>query len=96
LFEELLRTFHVQLTTGIRSNMKNQLMPLMDKLLLGKRAIVETIIEQLKNISQMEHSRHSRPINFLVNLSCGLIAYCCQPKNPSLSIYLGTLPALIA
>ena len=94
LFEELLLTFHVQLVTGIRSNMKNALMPLMDKLLLRKRAIIETIIDQLKNISQIEHSRHRSPINFLVNLICGLIAYCHQPKKPSLG--LGTLPALIA
>jgi hypothetical protein len=94
LFEELLRTFNVQLVTGIRSNMKNRLMPVMDKLLLRKRAITETIIDQLKNISQIEHSRHRSPINFLVNLLCGLIAYCHQPKKPSL--HLGTLPALIA
>ena len=94
LREELLRTFNVQLITGIRSNMKNVLMPLMDKLLLRKRVIVETIIDQLKNISQIEHSRHRSPINFLVNLLCGLIAYCQQPKKPSLN--LGTLPALIA
>ena len=94
LREELLRTFNVQLVTGIRSNMKNVLMPLIDKILLRKRAIVETIIDQLKNISQIEHSRHRSPINFLVNLICGLIAYCHQPKKPSLG--LGTLPALIA
>ena len=94
LFEELLRTFSVQLVTGIRSNMKNVLIPLMDKILLRKRAIAETIIDQLKNISQIEHSRHRSPINFLVNLLCGLIAYCHQPKKPSLG--LGTLPALIA
>ncbi len=94
LREELLHTFNVQLITGIRSNMKNGLMPLMDKLLLRKRAIVETIIDQLKNISQIEHSRHRSPINFLVNLLCGLISYCQQPKKPSLN--LGTLPALIA
>jgi hypothetical protein len=94
LFEELLRTFNVQLITGIRSNMKNQLMPWMDKLLLRKRAISETIIDQLKNISQIEHSRHRSPINFLVNLICGLIAYCHQPKKPSL--HLRTLPALLA
>ena len=74
--------------------MKNVLMPLTDKLLLRKRAIVETIIDQLENISQIEHSRHRSPINFLVNLICGLIAYCRQPKKPSLG--LGTLPALIA
>ena len=94
LFEELLRTFNIQLITGVRSNMKNRLMPWMDKLLLRKRAIVETIIDQLKNISQIEHSRHRSPINFLVNLICGLIAYCHRPKKPSLG--LGTLPALIA
>jgi hypothetical protein len=94
LFEELLRTFNVHLITGIRSNMKNQLMPLMDKLLLRKRAIAETIIDQLKNISQIEHSRHRSPVNFLVNLLSGLIAYSLQPKKPSL--HLGTLPALPA
>jgi transposase len=94
LREELLRTFNVQLVTGIRSNMKNMLTPLMDKILLRKRTIVETIIDQLKNISQIEHSRHRSPINFLVNLIRGLIAYCHQPKKPSLG--LGTLPALIA
>lgn len=94
LRDELLRTFNVQLVTGSRSNMKNVLMPLMDKLLLRKRAIIETIIDQLKNISQIEHSRHRSPVNFLVNLICGLIAYCRQPKKPSLG--LGTLPALVA
>jgi len=94
LRDELLRTFNIQLITGIRSNMENVLMPLMDKLLLRKRAIVETIIDQLKNISQIEHSRHRSPINFLVNLLCGLIAYCQQSKKPSLNF--GTLPALIA
>lgn len=94
LFEELLRTFNIQLITGIRSNMKNRLIPLIDKLLLRKRAISETIIDQLKNISQIEHSRHRSPINFLVNLLCGLIAYCHQPKKPSL--HLATLPAFMA
>ncbi len=66
----------------------------MDKLLLRKRAIIETIIDQLKNISQIEHSRLLSPINFLVNLICGLIAYCRQPKKPSLG--LSALPALVA
>jgi hypothetical protein len=94
LRDELFRTFSVELVTGVRSNMKNVLMPLMDKILLRKRAIVETIIDQLKNISQIEHSRHRSPANFLVNLLCGVIAYCRQPKKPSLG--LGTLPALVA
>lgn len=86
LFQHLLQTFGLQLITKIKSNMKNQLMPLADKLLLRKRAIVETIIDQLKNISQIQHSRHRSPINFLVNLLCGLIAYSHQPKKPSLHL----------
>ena len=78
--------------------MKNALMPLMDKILLHKRAIVETIIGRLKNISQIEHSLHRSPINFNVNLICGLIAYCHQPKKPSLNLVqadLEQLPAII-
>jgi hypothetical protein len=64
--------------------MKNRLMVLSDKLLLRRRAIIESVIDQLKNISQIEHSRHRSPVNCLVNLVCGLIAYCHQPKKPSL------------
>jgi transposase len=69
-----------------RRNMKNHLMRLTDKLLARKRSIIETIIDQLKNISQIEHSRHRSPVNFMVNLLCGLIAYCHQPKKPSLRL----------
>ena len=93
LFEQLLRTSNVQLITRIRSNMKNSLMSMLDKILLRKRAIIESVIDQLKNISQIEHSRHRSPINFMVNLLCGLIAYCHQPKKPSLgSLQVTLLP----
>lgn len=74
----------VILVTGIRKNMKNRLMPFADKLLLRKRSIIETINDQLKNISQIEHSRHRSFTNFLVNLLSGLLAYCFQAKKPSL------------
>ena len=94
LAEQLRETFGIELITKIRSNMRNQLMPLADKLLLRKRSIVETIIDQLKNISQIEHTRHRSPFNFLVNLLCGLIAYCHQPKKPSL--HLDVYPMLTA
>jgi hypothetical protein len=87
LFEELLSNFNLQLIVGIKSNMKNKLMPVFDKILLRKRSIIETIIDQLKNISQIEHSRHRSPMNFIVNLVCGLIAYCRQPKKPSLGFH---------
>ena len=66
--------------------MKNKLLSLMDKLLLRKRSLIETVNDQLKNISQIEHSRHRSVTNFLVNLVAGLIAYTYQPKKPSLHI----------
>jgi hypothetical protein len=75
----------IQLITKLKSNMKNKLMVMTDKLLLRKRSIIETINDQLKNISQIEHSRHRSPINFLVNLVSGLIAYTHQPTKPSLN-----------
>jgi len=88
----------VQLVTKIKKKMKNKLMDVFDKLMLRKRAIIETIYDQLKNISQIEHTRHRSGFNFLVNLVSALIAYTYQEKKPSLNIrlpQLGDLPAVI-
>ena len=74
----------IQLITRIRKNMKNKLVPLIDKLLLRKRAVIETVNDQLKNICQIEHTRHRSVWNFLVNLLGGLVAYSLQPKKPSI------------
>lgn len=85
LYELLRQTVGVQLITKLKANAKNRLpMLFMDRILLRKRAIIESVIDQLKNISQIEHSRHRSVANFLVNLLCGLIAYAHQPKKPSL------------
>lgn len=86
LAEQLLVEQGVQLITRLRKNMRNRLLPLADKLLLRKRALIETIYDHLKNICQIEHTRHRSPVNFLVNLVCGLIAYCHSPKKPSLDL----------
>jgi hypothetical protein len=86
LAKQLANLFGVELITPRRKNMKKVELPLADKVMLRKRAIVETIIDQLKNISQIEHTRHRSPVNFLVNLVCGLVAYCHQPKKPSLQL----------
>lgn len=86
LQKQLQTLFGVELITPRRKNMKKVERPLLDKIRLRKRAIVETIIDQLKNISQIEHTRHRSPVNFVVNLVCGLIAYCHQPKKPSLQL----------
>jgi hypothetical protein len=85
LYDLLHQTLGLQLITKLRSNAKNRLpMSLTDRILLRRRAIVECVIDQLKNISQIEHSRHRSVTNFLINLLCGLIAYAHQPKKPSL------------
>jgi len=83
---ECLRAEDVQLVTGIKKNMKNKLVNLSDKLLLRKRALIETVNDQLKNISQIEHSRHRSLWNFLGNVAAGLIAYSFQEKKPSLRL----------
>ena len=83
---QLLKTCGIEFYAKPKRNMKNKLMRLTDKLLARKRAIIETVIDQLKNISQIEHPRHRSPVNFMVNVLCGLIAYCHQPKKPSLQL----------
>ncbi len=76
----------IQLITQIKNKMKNQLMNLSDKILLRKRSLIETVNDELKNICQIEHSRHRSPLNFLVNMVAGLIAYNFLPKKPSLNL----------
>jgi hypothetical protein len=85
LCEQLLAQ-NLHLITKLRRKMPNQLMPLLDKILLRKRAILETIVDQLKNISQIEHTRHRSLFNFMGNLMAGLIAYTWRPTKPSLAI----------
>jgi hypothetical protein len=76
----------VQLVTRLKTKMKNRLVSMFDKIMLRKRAIIESVIDQLKNISQIEHSRHRSAANCFVNLLGGLIAYTWREKKPSLNI----------
>ncbi len=76
----------VQLVTKLKRGMRNRLMPLLDKIMLRKRAIIESVTDQLKNISQIEHTRHRSVANFFVNLVAGLVAYTFREKKPSLNI----------
>ena len=85
LFEALLEQ-RLQLVTRLRNHMKNKLLPLLDKLLLRKRALIETSYDQVNNIAQIEHTRHRSGANFMVNLVAGLIAYTHQPTKPSLNL----------
>ncbi len=81
---QLLFVDGIQLITNIRNNMKNSLMEISDKILLRKRSIIETVNDELKNICQVEHSRHRSFTNFLTNLIAGIIAYNFLPKKTSL------------
>lgn len=83
LFEVLFND-GVHLVTGIRKNMKNRLMTVRDRILLRKRSVIETINDELKNICQIEHSRHRSPANFLINLLAALGAYCFFDKKPTI------------
>lgn len=84
LFDELLQR-GLQLVTSIKKNMKSKFMPMMDKILLRKRSVIETVNDQLKNISQIEHTRHRSILNFMSNIVCGLVAYTFQEKKPSIT-----------
>lgn len=75
---------HLQLITKRKKRMKEWLLLFFDKLMLRKRGIVESITDQLKNISQIEHTRHRSVYNFFVNLSAGLVTYTFREKKPSL------------
>jgi len=97
LFERLLEQ-DLKLITTVRKNMKGRLMPVMERALVRKRFLIETINDQLKNISQIAHTRHRSTCNFAVNLLAGLIAYTWQPNKPSLNFSdneLAQLPAVI-
>ena len=76
----------VNLITLIRRNMKPRLMPLWDRLMLRKRGLIESINDQLKNISEIEHSRHRSLSGFMINVVGALIAYTYQPTKPSLGL----------
>lgn len=86
----------IQLITKLKSNMKGALMSVSDKLLLRKRAIIETVNDELKNIAQVEHSRHRSFENFIVNMLGAIAAYCVFPKKPCIHVQrtLDTQPAL--
>ena len=84
LTRDLLRTRRLRLVTHLKRNMANRLLLLHDKILLRRRALLETVFDQLKHLLQIEHTRHRSPTTFAVNLVAGLIADCHQPTKPSI------------
>ena len=86
LFEQLFID-GVHLITKIKKNMKNSLMLLQDKILLRKRALIESVNDELKNICQIEHTRHRCFDNFVLNILSALAAYSFFDKKPSINTY---------
>ena len=72
--------------TKLKSNVKGALMSVSDNVLLWKRAIIETVKDELNNIAQVEHSRHRSFDNFIVNLLGVISAYCFFPKKPCICV----------
>ena len=90
LFEQLWSQ-DLPLITKLKRNMKNKLIPVLDKVLLRKRALIECVNDPLKNISQIEHTRHRSATNGIVNMVAAVVAYTFPPKKPALD--LSTTPA---
>lgn len=90
-----LKNKDIQLITKLNSNMKNKLINLNDKILLNKRGVIETINDQLKNICNIEHTRHRSVFNFFVNLISGLIAYTFLPNKPSIRLSVAETNLLV-
>jgi Transposase DDE domain len=85
LFEQLQQT-GVQLITKLKRNMKNKLMPLWDKRLLRKRALIASVGEQLKHVCQIGHTRHRSVHNAFVHAFAALVAYTRRDHKPSLHL----------
>ena len=75
--------------------MKSVVLGDFDKVLLRKRSLIETINDQLKNISPVEHSRHRSLTGFMINLVAALVAYSFRPKKPSLKLSLNTQALIV-
>jgi hypothetical protein len=76
----------VEIITRLKRNMKNKLMSVVDKILLRKRGIIESVNNKLKSGCQIEHHRHRSHWNFLVNLISGIVAYAYDPYKPCIQM----------
>ncbi|KNY25669.1 IS982 family transposase [Pseudobacteroides cellulosolvens] len=85
----------IKLITKLKKNMKNKLIDIEEKLLLRKRALIETINDFLKNTCQIEHTRHRSFTNFLTNVVAGIAAYSFLPNKPSLKFSKSVLVATL-
>ncbi|MCX7257976.1 MAG: transposase [Polaromonas sp.] len=74
-FAQKMKDKGVEIITRVRKNMKEVEHSDVDRALLRKRSLVETVFDELKNLCQIEHTRHRSLMNFAVNLMAGIVAY---------------------
>lgn len=84
--KEILFVEGIHFVYKMRNNMKGGEIPLTDRIMLRKRAVIESVNDELKNICQIEHTRHRSFTNFITNLIAGLLAYSFLPKKPSIKV----------
>ena len=82
-----MKDFGLDIVTRVRKNMKKIVHSEFDRVLLRKRSLVETVFDELKNLCQIEHTRHRSLSNFAVNLMAGIVAYCLQPVKPRIAVW---------
>ena len=86
-FAQKMKDFWLDVVTRVRKNMKKIAHSEFDRVLLRKRSLVEPVFNELKNLCQIEHTRHRSPSNFVVNLMAGIVAYCLQPVKPRIAVW---------
>ncbi|GAB4346972.1 MAG: hypothetical protein OHK0038_27040 [Flammeovirgaceae bacterium] len=82
--KSFLQEKNIKLITKIRKNMKPEKLSQEEQYFFHKRGVIEAVIDILKNVCQIEHTRHRSPKNFFVNLWAGIIAYKFLDKKPSI------------
>jgi len=83
---EALGDMGIKLVTTVKKNMKRVSHTPFEKAVLRRRSLIETVFDQLKNLCQVEHTRHRSDSNFAVNLMAGIVAYCLSEDKPTLSL----------
>jgi len=89
---DLLRGHQLELITKVRKNRKPVQHTPLYQALLKRRSLIETVFDELKNLCQIEHTRHRSHANFIVHLIGGIVAYRLMPNKPRLSL-ISSAPA---
>jgi len=77
-----LKDLGMELITKLRKNMKKQTLPLMDRLKLAQRSVIECTVDALKNQAYAEHARHRSFHGFIINVLAAIAAFNFEAKKP--------------